>query len=142
MNLLKTFSFIVGLAVLLVTPFVLLPEAQDSPFAGEASVLIACVGILIFASAYFFFSVAGARALRSSALRIIGLLLVLFQFGAGGWMVYLYRDPAVLASIGPLVSFSLFLLITSVWPSARPRSYRPLRRHAETDHALPVEPLA
>ncbi|MFB9243371.1 hypothetical protein IV454_13235 [Massilia antarctica] len=137
MLLLQVLAFLVGMAALFATSFTLLPPAQLHPFAGDATLLLMCAGILAFAAGYFFFAIGGYRIGRSAWRRALAAVIVLAQLAAGSYMVYLYSDPAVLAVMGPLLCFSVYMFACFVWPATRNRAYRPLRRREGSDDINP-----
>ncbi|NHZ83004.1 hypothetical protein F2P44_27550 [Massilia sp. CCM 8695] len=137
MLLLQMLAFLVGMAALFATAFTLLPPAQLHPFAGDATLLLMCGGIIGFAGGYFFFAIGGARIQRSAWRRPLGAVIVLVQLLAGSAMVYQYPDPAVLGVMGPLLCFSVYMFACFVWPATRSRTYRPLRRRERSDELDP-----
>jgi hypothetical protein len=137
MLLLQALAFLAGLAALFATSLTLLPPAELHPFAGDASLLLMGAGILTFACGYFFFAVAGARILRSAWRRVLAVLVVLCQLVAGGAVIWLYPESAVLGVMLPLMCLSVFMFTSFVWPARRRPGYRPRRWRDEADDGFP-----
>ena len=135
MKLVQALAFLAGLAALFATSLTLLPPAQLHPFAGDATLAVMGAGILAFASGYFFFAVAGYRIVRSAWRRAMAVAIVLFQLAAGGAMIWLYPEPAVLGVMLPLMCVSVFMFTSFVWPARRNPAYRPARWRERHDEA-------
>lgn len=127
MLLLRCFSILMGSAVLFGAPFLLLPKAPTGPAGNGWLILAACGAILLVSSGYFFVGIAGHRMRRSILLRAAGALLLSFPLMASAWGVFSGRVPELLPAIGPVLCFTAFLFIAFVFPSARRRTYRPMR---------------
>ena len=137
MMALRALCFVVGILVLIVSPFVLLPQTDGGVFAGGKEILAGVSGIVLFAVGYFYLAIAGYRASRSLRLRLMAACFTLLQLAGGAAALYFYHDPEVMLLVAPLLCFSIFVFISFVWPGARNRAYRPLRRREEADHVYP-----
>jgi MFS family permease len=131
MIFLRIISFFAGSFVLFGSPFLLLSEREQS--GPGATVLLAVVTVLLFATGYFFFALLGHRTGRSPQLKALGAGLVLFQVLAGAWLLAASHNTPALVAVAPLLCFTVFLFMAFVWPGDSARSHRPMRRRERID---------
>jgi hypothetical protein len=94
------------------------------------------IGTALMASSFLYVAAFGARMRRSSQSRTLGGLLLMIPAVASIAMLATLNDmPAIWAS-GALLSFTVLLFISFVYPSAPDRRQRPMRQRERTEPVL------
>jgi hypothetical protein len=131
MFFLRIFSFIAGSCVLFASPYVLL--GREQPSASAATIVLAVLTVLLFASVYFFFALFGHRTTRSLRMRSVAAAMIAFQLMAGAWLLAASYNARALVAVAPLLCFTVFLFMAFVWPGQGAHSHRPMRRRERID---------
>lgn len=133
MVFLRFMSLLIGCAIVIGAPFLLLPAApQRQGDGGQAA--FACLEIALAAAGFLYIGVAGHQLRRSRRARALAALLMAFPILGSLWILTLDDLPKEVWMIGPLLFCSLMLFFAVVFPGQHAHRYRPLRPHdpAET----------
>lgn len=133
MLFLRFMSFLMGCAIVIGAPFLLMPEApQRQGDGGQAA--FACLEVALAAAGFLYIGVAGHHMRRSRGARALAALLMAFPIFGSLWILHLDDLPKEVWMIGPLLFCSLMLFFSCVYPGRQSHRYRRLRPHdpAET----------
>jgi hypothetical protein len=132
MIVLRLLALLAG-ALILVAPPMFTPETgQTGMPAGE--VLGGLAGLTLVAFSFLYIAVLGNRMRRSRTLRVLGGLLLLIPAAAGATVLATRTDPVLLWCSGLLLSITVMLFVSFVYPATQERRQRPMRRRE------PIEP--
>ncbi|UUZ57572.1 hypothetical protein LP419_12545 [Massilia sp. H-1] len=105
-------------------PFFMLTERQGLALGGVPTIIASALAVLLFGLAYFHFALSGHNIVRSRRLRQVAAALILFQLGAGGWLLHVSGNPQTLVAVAPLMCFSVLLFLAFVWPGDNSHTHR------------------
>lgn len=134
MIFLRLLALLAGSLVLILPP-VLLADASHTGMPGWI-VAGGLAGLALVALSYLYIAVLGDRMRRSGHARTLGGLLLLIP-ATGGIVVLATRTSAeLLWASGTLVSFTVLLFLSFVYPAAPDRRQRPMRRRERSEPSL------
>lgn len=93
-------------------------------------------GLALVALSFLYIAALGGRMRRSAHMRVLGGLLLMIPLAGGVTVLATRNDPALLWSSGLMVSFTVLLFISFVFPASVDRRQRPMRRRERTEPAL------
>lgn len=134
MIFLRLLALLAGGLVLIVPPM-LLAGSSHPGLPGWVAVG-GLAGLALVALSYLYIAVLGDRMRRSSHARMLGGLLLLIPAVGGITMLATRTDPALLWGSGLLVSFTMLLFLSFVYPAAPDRRQRPMRRRERSEPVL------
>jgi len=134
MIILRLLALLAGGLVFVLPPMVLAGNSHPGMPAWVAVGGLA--GLALVALSYLYIAVLGDRMRRSSHLRMLGGLLLMIPAVGGITMLATRTDPPLLWASGLLVSFTMLLFLSFVYPAAPDRRQRPMRRRERTEPAL------
>jgi len=125
MIFLRCISFLIGVAIVMGAPFLLLPEMPTRALNANGT-LIGCTAIALSASGFLLVGVAGNHFKRSLRARVLaGILLILPMLGS--LAVLTFDDlPSTVWMVIPLFCSAALLFMAFVFPG-RPDRTRPMR---------------
>ncbi|MDB5960319.1 MAG: hypothetical protein JWP59_1613 [Massilia sp.] len=129
MIFLRCISFLIGVAIVMGAPFVMLPESPTRALNANGTV-IACISIALAASGFLLVGVAGNHFKRSLRARVLaGLLLIVPMAGS---IVILTQDdlPETVWVLAPLFCSAAIMFMAFVFPGRPTRSRRLRPREA------------
>ena len=98
-------------------------------------------GLALIAFSFLYVAMFGDRMRRSAQLRTLGGLLLMIPAAASITMLATRTDIPLLWGSGALLSFTVLLFISFVYPAAPDRRQRPMRRRERSEPVLAVIPL-
>jgi hypothetical protein len=93
-------------------------------------------GMALVASSFLYLALMGDRMRRPGPARTIGALLLLLPAAAGAAMLATRTDIALLWGSGVLLSFTVMLFVSFVFPATSDHRHRPMRQHERREPAL------
>jgi hypothetical protein len=126
MILLRCVSFLIGAAILMGAPFILLPDAPQRG-SDVGNVIAGCIIIALMASGFFLVGIAGNRMKRSFRARVLAAILLGFPILGSIGVLMLDKTPVEVWMIGPLLFCAILLFIGFVYPGRRSAKRRRLR---------------
>jgi membrane protein implicated in regulation of membrane protease activity len=93
-------------------------------------------GVALVALSFFYIAALGDRMRRSRPVRTLGGLLLLIPAAAGIAMLATRTDPDLLWAAGLLLSFTVMLFVSFVYPAVPERRQRRMRRRERSEPAL------
>jgi MFS family permease len=134
MIFLRMLALLAGGLVLILPPLLL----ADVGHAGMPGWIVAggLAGLALVALSFLYVAVLGDRMRRSAYTRALGGLLLLIPAAAGIAMLATRTDAELLWGSAILVSFTVLLFISFVYPAAPDRRQRPMRRRERSEPAL------
>jgi hypothetical protein len=94
------------------------------------------VGLALVAGSFLYIAALGDRMRRSRSARTLGGLLLLIPALAGIAILATRTDPTLLWGSGLLLSFTVVLFVSFVYPAKPERRQRPMRRRERAEPAL------
>jgi len=135
MIFLRLLALLAGCLVLILPPMV--AAAGNSHPGLPAWVAVGgLAGLALVALSFLYIAALGGRMRRSGHTRMLGGLLLLIPAAGGITVLATRTDPALLWGSGLLVSFTMLLFISFVYPASGDRRQRPMRRRERTEPAL------
>ena len=134
MIVLRLIALLAGALILLVPPMVT-PESGQAGMPGWLAVG-GLAGLALVASSFFYIAVQGARMRRSGPLRVLGGVLLLIPAVAGAAVLATRTDEPLLWGAAGLLSITVMLFVSFVYPATRDRRQRPMRRHERKEPSL------
>lgn len=136
MIVLRLLALIGGCLVLIVPPMVA-AGTQRPDMPGWLAVG-GMVGMALMAFSFLYVAAFGNRIRRSSQTRTRGGLLLMIPAVASLTMLATRNDMAVIWASGILLSFTVLLFLSFVYPAAPDRRQRPMRRRERMEPKLVV----
>ena len=134
MIFLRLLALLAGGLVLILPPMVVAGNSHPGLPAWVAVGGLA--GLALVALSFLYIAALGGRMRRSSYTRVLGGLLLMIPAAGGITVLATRTDPALLWGSGLLVSLTMLLFITFVYPASGDRRQRPMRRRERTEPAL------
>jgi hypothetical protein len=134
MIFLRLLALLAGGLVLILPPIVAAGNSHPSLPAWVAVGGLA--GLALVALSFLYIAALGGRMRRSKHTRMLGGLLLLIPAAGGITVLATRTDPALLWSSGLLVTFTMLLFISFVYPASGDRRQRPMRRRERNEPAL------
>ena len=134
MILLRLLALLAGGLVFILPPMVL-ANSEHAGLPGWVAIG-SLAGLALVALSFLYIAALGDRMRRSGYARVLGGLLLMIPAASGITMLATRTDPALLWASGLLVSFTMLLFISFVYPAAPDRRQRPMRRRERTEPAL------
>jgi hypothetical protein len=138
MIFLRLLALLAGGLVLILPPMVM----EENARAGMPGWIAVggLAGLALVALSFLYVAALGDRMRRSSHARAAGGLLLLIPAAAGITTLATRTDTELLWGSGILVSFTVLLFISFVFPALPDRRQRPMRRRERTEPALVLVP--
>jgi peptidoglycan/LPS O-acetylase OafA/YrhL len=134
MIFLRLLALLAGGLVLILPPVLV---AEHSHTGMPAWIAVGgLAGLALVALSYLYIAALGGRMRRSGHTRVLGGLLLLIPAVGGLTMLATRTDPTLLWGSALLVSFTMLLFISFVYPASPDRRQRPMRRRERTEPAL------
>jgi hypothetical protein len=134
MIFLRLLALLAGGLVLILPP-VVLAEHSHTGMPGWIAVG-GLAGLALVALSYLYIAALGDRMRRSGHTRVLGGLLLMIPAAGGVTTLATRTDPVLLWGSGLLVSFTMLLFISFVYPASPDRRQRPMRRRERAEPAL------
>ena len=93
-------------------------------------------GLALVALSFLYIAALGDRMRRSTHVRAVGGLLLLIPAAAAVTMLATRTDEALLWASGTLLSFTVLMFISFVFPASPDRRQRPMRQRERLEPAL------
>ena len=122
-------------ALLLIVPPMVTPESSQGGMPGWMTVG-GLAGLALVAASFLFIAVMGKRMRRSAPLRLLGGLLLAVPAAAGAAVLATRTDEPLLWGAAALLSITVMLFVSFVFPAARDRRQRPMRRRERREPGL------
>lgn len=126
---------LVAAALVLIVPPLMAGSAGYSVMSGWAAIA-GLAGLALVALSFFYVAALGDRMRRSSNARTIGGLLLLIPAVTGVATLALRNDASTLWGSAMLLSFTVMLFISFVFPVTPDRRQRPMRQRERHEPAL------
>jgi hypothetical protein len=134
MIFLRLLAFAAAALVLIVPPLV---AAGGSHTAISGWVAVGgLVGLALVALSFFYIAALGDRMRRSGNTRVLGGLLLLIPAAAGIVTLATRTDASMLWGSALLLSFTVMLFVSFVFPATPDRRQRPMRERERREPAL------
>ena len=134
MIVLRLLALCAGGLVFILPPLVAAQSAQPELPAWIAVGGLA--GLALVSLSFLYIAALGNRMRRSSHARTLGGLLLMIPATVGVTTLFTRTDAALLWGSGILLSFTMLLFLSFVYPAAPDRRQRPMRRRERTEPAL------
>jgi len=122
MIVLRLLAFLAGGLVLILPPLAL---AQSSPAGMPGWVAVGgFAGLVLVALSFFYIGMLGDRMRRNGQLRTLGGLLLMIPAAAGATMLVTRNDPTLLWGSGALLSVTVMMFVSFVFPASPSRHQR------------------
>ena len=132
MILLRLLAALVGGLVLILPPILL---AQDEQVGRPGWLVVGGLAWLgLMSLSFLFVAIFGTHMRRAGFTRAIGGLLLLIPAAASAAVLATDIDEAVLWASGILLSFTMLLFLTFVFPGQTTRRRRPMRERDHPEH--------
>jgi hypothetical protein len=134
MIVLRLLALLAGGLVLIMPPMVL---GQSSQAGMPAWIAVGgLAGLALVAISFFYIAVLGDRMRRSGQLRTLGGLLLMIPAVSGATMLVTRNDAPMLWGSGALLSFTVMMFVSFVYPATPERRQRPMRRRERAEPVL------
>jgi hypothetical protein len=127
-------------ALVLILPPIAVAEANRTGMPAWIAVG-SLAGLSLAALSFLYVAALANRMRRSAQVRMLGGLLLMIPIVGGITMLATRTDEALLWGSALLVSFSVMLFITFVYPAGPYRRQRPMRRRERSEPVLAVIPV-
>jgi MFS family permease len=134
MIFLRLLAFAAAALVLIVPPLVA-ANADHSAMSGWVA-LGGLAGLALVALSFFYIAALGDRMRRSGNTRTLGGLLLLIPAAAGIATLATRTDASMLWGSALLLSFTVMLFVSFVFPATPDRRQRPMRQRERLEPAL------
>jgi hypothetical protein len=134
MIVLRLLALLAGGLVLILPPLVLAQSTQPGMPGWVA--IGGLAGLALVALSFFYIGVLGDRMRRNGQLRTLGGLLLMIPAAAGATMLVTRNDPALLWGSGALLSFTVMMFVSFVFPASPGRRQRPMRPRRRKEPVL------
>jgi MFS family permease len=121
--------------LVLIVPPLLAADASQTGMPGWIAVG-GLAGLALVALSFLYIAVLGDRMRRSAHARMLGGLLLLIPAAACIAVLATRTDDALLWGSGLLLSFTVMLFVSFVYPAVPERRQRPMRRRERTEPSL------
>lgn len=134
MIFLRLLALLAGGLVLILPPALL----SNAGHTGMPAWIVAggLAGLALVALSFLYIGVLGKRMRRSAHTRMLGGLLLLIPAAAGITVLATRTNAELLWASGILVSFTVLLFISFVYPAAPDRRQRPMRQRERSEPSL------
>jgi hypothetical protein len=136
MIVLRLLALVGGSLVLIVPPLV--AAGTRRPDVPGWIAIGGLTGMALMAFSFLYVAAFGDRMRRSSQTRTLGGLLLMIPAVASITMLATRNDIPVLWASGALLSFTVLLFISFVYPAAPDRRQRPMRQRERAEPVLAV----
>lgn len=134
MIFLRLLALLAGGLVLILPP--MLVAGNSHPGLPAWVAVGGLAGLALVALSFLYIAALGGRIRRSKHTRMLGGLLLLIPAAGGIAVLAMRTDPAMLWGSALLVSFTMLLFMSFVYPASGDRRQRPMRRRERTEPAL------
>jgi len=134
MIFLRLLALLAGGLVLILPPLALGPSAQGG-LPGWVAVG-GLAGLALVALSFVYIAAVGDRMRRSGQLRTLGGLLLMIPAVASATMLATRNDAQLLWGAGALLSFTVTMFVSFVFPATAERRQRPMRRRERNEPVL------
>jgi hypothetical protein len=134
MIVLRLLALLAGGLVLIMPPLVL-GQSSQAGMPGWIAVG-GLTGLALVALSFLYIAVLGDRMRRSGQLRTLGGLLLMIPAAAGTTMLVTRNDAPMLWGSGALLSFTVMMFVSFVYPATPERRQRPMRRRERNEPVL------
>jgi len=136
MIVLRLIALLAAGLVLIVPPLV----AAETSHAGMSGwvALGGLTGLALVALSFFYIAALGNRMRRSGFVRTLGGLLLLIPAAAGVATLATRTDAPLLWGSGLLLSFTVVLFVSFVYPATPERRQRPMRQRERSERLEPA----
>jgi peptidoglycan/LPS O-acetylase OafA/YrhL len=134
MIVLRLLALLAGGLVLIMPPLVL-GQSSQAGMPGWIAVG-GLAGLALVALSFFYIAALGDRMRRSRQLRTLGGLLLMIPAAAGITMLATRNDAPLLWGSGALLSFTVMMFVSFVYPATPERRQRPMRRRERAEPVL------
>jgi hypothetical protein len=122
-------------ALVLIVPPLLAGSAGHAAISGWVAIA-GLAGLALVALSFFYVAALGDRMRRSGNVRALGGLLLLIPAVAGVATLALRTDASMLWGSALLLSFTVMLFVSFVFPATPDRRQRPMRERERREPAL------
>ena len=136
MIVLRLIALVAGGLVLILPP--LLAEGSRRPDVPAWIAIGGLAGLALIAVSFLYVAAFGDRMRRSSQTRMLGGLLLMIPAAASITMLATRTDIPLLWGSGALLSFTVLLFLSFVYPAAPDRRQRPMRQRERSEPVLAV----
>jgi hypothetical protein len=136
MILLRLLALLAGGLVLILPPLVL-AESHKAGVPGWIAVG-GLAGLALVSLSFFYVGALGDRMRRSGYARALGGMLLLIPAVASVVLLATRTAPALLWGSGMLLSFTIIMFVSFVYPATPDRRQRPMRRRERSEPVLVV----
>ncbi|MFC5551148.1 hypothetical protein [Massilia aerilata] len=134
MIFLRLLALLAGSLVLILPPIV---AAGDSHPGMPGWIAVGgLAGLVLIAASFLYIAAFGDRMRRSTPARAVGGLLLLIPAAAALTMLATRTDEALLWASGTLLSFTVLMVLSFVFPVSHDRRQRPMRQRERLEPAL------
>jgi hypothetical protein len=115
------------------------PMAASTTFSGGmpgAMAAAGMAGLALVAFSFLYIALMGDRMRRPGPARTVGGLLLLIPAAAGAAMLATRTDIALLWGSGVLLSFTVMLFVSFIFPATDDHRHRPMRRRERQEPTL------
>jgi hypothetical protein len=127
-------------ATVLILPPIAMAEANRTGMPAWVAVG-GLAGLSLMALSFLYVAALAKRMRRSPQARMLGGLLLMIPIAAGLTMLATRTDEDLLWGSALLVSFSVLLFVSFVYPAAPVRRQRPMRQRERSEPVLAVIPV-
>lgn len=135
MIFLRMLALVASGLVFILPPIVVADGSSHADLPGWVAVG-GLAGLTLISFSFLYIGALGDRMRRSGHTRTLGGLLLTIPAAAGLTTLATRTDESVLWASGALVSFTVLLFISFVYPAAGDRRQRPMRRRERSEPAL------
>jgi hypothetical protein len=136
MIVLRLLALAAGGLVLILPPLV--AAGTRRPDMSASLAIGGLAGLALIALSFLYVAAFGDRMRRSARTRTLGGLLLMIPAAASIVMLATRTEIPVLVASGALLSFTVLLFISFVYPAAPDRRQRPMRQRERTEPVLAV----
>jgi hypothetical protein len=134
MIFLRLLALLAGSLVLILPPIVV---AENSHPGMPGWIAVGgLAGLALIALSFLYIAALGDRMRRSAHTRVLGGMLLLIPAAASITMLATRNDEALLWGSGSLLSFTVLMFISFVFPASADRRQRPMRKRERTEPSL------
>jgi peptidoglycan/LPS O-acetylase OafA/YrhL len=134
MIVLRLIALLAGALILILPPLVT-PESGQAGMPGWKAVG-GLAGLALVAASFIYIAAFGNRMRRSRSLRVLGGLLLMIPAIAGAAIVVTRTDEPLLWGGAGLLSITVMLFVSFIYPAVPERRQRPMRRRERSEPSL------